>query len=214
MVAEDSLLIREGLVRVLDGLGHTVVATATRADQVPGQMARHRPDLAVLDIRMPPTLTDEGIRCALSIRERHPRTAILVLSQYPEPAHAATLLEHDPRAVGYLLKERILDSGVLAGAIDRVHAGETVIDPTLVAGLVHRQRRAGPLDVLTGRERDTLALMAEGLSDRGIAERWAFRPPQSGPMFRACSASWPCPEPARTTAASSLCWLTCASDPW
>src|SRR5262245_60349280 len=120
---------------------------------------------------MPPTLTDEGIRCALNIRERHPRTAILVLSQYPEPAHAATLLQHDPRAVGYLLKERILDSDALAAAIDRVHAGGTVIDPMLVAGLVHRQRRAGPLDGLTGRERDTLALMAEGLSDRGIAER-------------------------------------------
>lgn len=171
LVVEDSLLVREGIIRLLGTRGHDVVATATRAEQVLGQAARHRPELVLMDIRLPPTFTDEGIRLSVAVRDRLPRTAVLVLSQYAEPAHATTLLQHDPRAVGYLLKDRILDAGVLDAAIDRVVAGETVIDPAVVAGLVGRSRPASPLDELTGRERDTLALMAEGLSDRGIAER-------------------------------------------
>lgn len=171
MVIEDSLLVREGIVRLLQSFGHTVVATASRAEQVLGQIARHRPRLILMDIRLPPTLTDEGIRLSVTIRERHPGTAVLVLSQFAEPEHATTLLQHDPRGVGYLLKDRIMEAGLLATAIDRLVAGETVIDPTVAQGLVNRARAAGPLDELTGRERDTLALMAEGLSDRGIAER-------------------------------------------
>jgi DNA-binding NarL/FixJ family response regulator len=171
MVVEDSLLVREGMVRLLQSFGHCVVATASRAEQVLGQIARHRPRLVLMDIRLPPTLTDEGIRLSVTIRERHPGTAVLVLSQFAEPEHATTLLQQDPRAVGYLLKDRILDAGLLATAIDRLVAGETVVDPAVAHGLVNRPRAAGPLDELTGRERDTLALMAEGLSDRGIADR-------------------------------------------
>jgi DNA-binding NarL/FixJ family response regulator len=171
MVVEDSLLVREGMVRLLQSFGHTVVATASPAEQVLGQIARHRPQLVLMDIRLPPTLTDEGIRLSVAIRERYPGTAVLVLSQFAEPEHATTLLEHDPRGIGYLLKDRVLDAGLLAAAIDRLAAGETVIDPTVARGLVDRARTVGPLDELTGRERDTLALMAEGLSDRGIADR-------------------------------------------
>lgn len=122
-----------------------------------------------MDIRLPPT--DEGIRLTLALRERRPGLPVLVLSQYAEPAHVTTLLEHDPRGVGYLLKDRILDAPMLADAIERVIGGGSVIDPTVVDALVRRPRLAGPLDELTGRERETLALMAEGLSDRGIAER-------------------------------------------
>jgi DNA-binding NarL/FixJ family response regulator len=124
-----------------------------------------------MDIRLPPTHTDEGIRLTVAIRERYPGTAVLVLSQFAEPEHAATLVQQDPRSIGYLLKDRILDGGLLAAAITRLVAGETVIDRDVALGLVNRARAEGPLDELTGRERDTLALMAEGLSDRGIAER-------------------------------------------
>jgi DNA-binding NarL/FixJ family response regulator len=171
MIAEDSLIVREGIIRLLQSFGHTVVATAARAEQVLGQVARHRPQLVLMDIRLPPTQTDEGIRLTVTIRERHPGTAVLVLSQYAEPEHVTTLVQQDPRGVGYLLKDRVLDQALLAAAINRLVAGETVIDPEVAAGLVNRPRQQGPLDELTGRERDTLALMAEGLSDRGIAER-------------------------------------------
>jgi DNA-binding NarL/FixJ family response regulator len=171
LIVEDSLLVREGIVRLVQSFGHTVVATAIRAEQVLGQVARHRPRLVLMDIRLPPTHTDEGIRLTVAIRERYPGTAVLVLSQFAEPEHAATLVQQDPRSIGYLLKDRILDGGLLSAAITRLVAGETVIDRDVALGLVNRARAEGPLDELTGRERDTLALMAEGLSDRGIAER-------------------------------------------
>jgi DNA-binding NarL/FixJ family response regulator len=171
IIAEDALLVREGLTRLLAGLGHQVVATATRAEQVLSLVARHLPDVVIMDIRMPPTQTDEGIRLALAVRERHPAVAVLVLSQYSEPAYAATLLDAGTGKVGYLLKDRLLDRHVLNEAIRRLSAGGVVIEPLLVGDLLRRPRAEDPVGSLTDRERDVLALMAEGLSDRGIAER-------------------------------------------
>jgi DNA-binding NarL/FixJ family response regulator len=171
IIAEDSLLVREGIVSVLSRLGHQVAATATRAEQVLGLVNRHHPDLVLLDIRMPPTHTDEGIRLAVIIRARHPRVGILVLSQYADPGHAATLVEQAGTAVGYLLKDRLLDDDVLGDALRRIADNRTAIDPELVATLIRRPRPASALDGLTPRERDVLSLMAEGLSDKGIAGR-------------------------------------------
>ncbi len=171
LVVEDSLIVREGIVSVLTGLRHSVVATAGRAEQVLGLAARHRPDLVVMDIRMPPTFTDEGIRLSATLRQRRPGAPVLILSQYADAAHASSLLTSDPRGLGYLLKERLIDAEMLDAAVDRVTSGGTMIDPSLVADLIGRPRRESLLATLTARERDVLALMAEGCSDRGIADR-------------------------------------------
>jgi DNA-binding NarL/FixJ family response regulator len=171
LIVEDALIVREGLVRLVTGLGHTVIGTAGTAPQGIATARRHRPDLVLMDIRLPPTHTDEGIRATLELRRASPARPVLVLSQHAEPAHVTTLLRDDPRALGYLLKDRVLDTETLAGALDRVAASGTIVDPDLVGTLVGRPRGTGPLDRLTGRERETLALMAEGLTDRGIAAR-------------------------------------------
>jgi DNA-binding NarL/FixJ family response regulator len=175
-IAEDSLLVREGLARLLRDSGFDVVGEATTVDGLLGLVERERPDAALVDIRLPPTHSDEGLRAAAEIRKRFPSVALLVLSQFVEAEYALRILEGSERSVGYLLKDRILDTAQLAGAIERVTAGGVVVDPALVAQLLDRQRRADPLDELTAREREVLGLMAEGLTDRGIAQRLYVTP--------------------------------------
>jgi DNA-binding NarL/FixJ family response regulator len=171
IVAEDVMLTREGIVRLLSDAGVEVVAQAADADGVLALVVRERPDAVVLDIRMPPTHTDEGIVTAGRIRDGFPAVGVLVLSQYVEPAWALRLIEEHPEGVGYLLKERVLDAATLVDALRRVCEGETVVDPTIVARLLGRKRRHDPLADLTAREREVLGLVAEGLSNRAIAER-------------------------------------------
>jgi DNA-binding NarL/FixJ family response regulator len=170
VLVDDVWLAREGLARLLTAHGHTVVGTAGHPDEVPALVHRSAPDLVVLDIRMPPTYTDEGLRLASSLRRRYSDLPLLVLSQYVEPAYVHTLLElTESRRCGYLLKEHVLDAAQLDAALGRLLAGELVIDAAVVKVLLEDNR--DPLDMLTPRERDVLALMAEGLTDRGIAER-------------------------------------------
>ena len=171
VVADDVMLTREGIVRLLQDAGVEVVAQADDAASLLRHVRLTRPDAAVVDIRMPPTHTDEGLVAAQQIRTEHPDVAVLVLSEYVEPAYAMRLLEEHPEGVGYLLKERIFDVAVLIDALRRLGDGETVIDPTIVARLLGRRRRADPLDELTAREREVLGLLAEGLSNRALAAR-------------------------------------------
>lgn len=175
-IAEDSLLVREGLGRVLRDAGFEVVGAAANVEQLLELVERARPDLALVDIRLPPSYSDEGLRAAAEIRTHFPAVALLVLSQYVEAEYALRLLEGSERRVGYLLKDRILNASQLTDAIGRVVAGGIVVDPSLVAQLLDRRRRGDPLDQLTAREREVLGLMAEGLTDRGIAGRLYVTP--------------------------------------
>jgi DNA-binding NarL/FixJ family response regulator len=171
VLADDAVLLREALAAALAASGFEVVGQAV---DVPGLLAlveRERPDVAVVDVRMPPTHTTEGLEAARRIRAEHPMIAILVLSQYVETRYAVDLLRDDPAGVGYLLKERVTRLTDLADAVRRVAAGESVIDPEVVARLLGRRRRHSPLDELTPREREILGLMAEGRSNPAIAER-------------------------------------------
>ena len=168
MVVDDSLLVREGLVSLLTVRGHDVLDVADSPSTVPALVRAHAPDVVLVDIKMPPTYTDEGLRLAAGIRARYPGTGVLVLSQYLVPSYAALLLERSPERVGYLLKDNVLRAEVLDDAMERVGSGGTFVDPILVAGMV---TATASLAVLSDREREVLALMAEGLSDRGIAER-------------------------------------------
>ncbi len=165
------MLTREGIVRLLADAGVEVVAEAPDADQLLSLVSRHKPDAVVLDIRMPPTHTDEGIVAAGRIRDTYPTVGVLVLSQYVEPTWAIQLVQEHPEGVGYLLKERVVDAAVMIDALRRVVDGETVVDPTIVARLLGRRRRHDPLSDLTAREREVLALVAEGLSNKAIAAR-------------------------------------------
>ena len=175
-IAEDSLLVRTGLARVLRDAGFDVVGVAAAAEQLLRLVDRERPDAVLVDIRLPPTHTDEGLRAAAEIRRRSPSIAVLVISQYIEAEYALRLVEGDERGVGYLLKDRILDVHQLTDAVRRVVAGGVVVDPALVSQLLGRRRKVDPLDELTSREREVLGLMAEGLTDRGIAERLYVTP--------------------------------------
>ena len=175
-VAEDSLLVREGLRSLLRGAGFELVGEAETADELLDVVDRERPDAVLVDIRLPPTFTDEGLRAAGEIRAQFDDVALVVLSQYVEAEYALRLLDGNEHGVAYLLKDRILDVGQLSDAIARVVAGGVVVDPQLVSFLLERRRRADPLDELTPREREVLALMAEGLTDRGIAERLYVAP--------------------------------------
>ncbi|MCY7417824.1 MAG: response regulator transcription factor [Chloroflexi bacterium] len=171
IVAEDQILTREGIVRLLADAGVDVVAQAGDADELLSLVARERPDAVLVDIRMPPTHTDEGITAAGRIRAGFPAIGVVVLSQYVEPAWALQLIERNPEGVGYLLKERVVDAAGLVDALRRVIDGETVVDPTIVARLLGRKRKHDPLADLTDREREVLGLVAEGLSNRAIGAR-------------------------------------------
>jgi DNA-binding NarL/FixJ family response regulator len=171
VVAEDVMLTREGIARLLTDAGVEVAAAVGDAAALLHAVRTTQPDAAIVDIRMPPTHTDEGLAAAQQIRTEHPGVSVLILSQYVEPHYAMRLLEDHPERVGYLLKERVFDVASLIDALRRLADGETVVDPTIVARLFARKRRPGPLDQLTGREREVLGLVAEGLSNRGIATR-------------------------------------------
>jgi DNA-binding NarL/FixJ family response regulator len=176
VLADDAALLREGLAHVLASAGIEVAAQVATAPELLAAVAQLQPDVAVVDIRMPPTFSDEGLIAAEQIAQRHPETGVLVLSQYIEATYALRLLERGRGRAGYLLKDRVLDLDDFVTALERVAAGETVIDPALVAQLVDRARAQDPLGELTEREREVLALMAEGLTDRGISERLYVTP--------------------------------------
>lgn len=169
VLAEDSLLLREGLVRLFDEAGYNTVAAYGDAEQLLAEVDEVRPDLAVLDVRMPPTFRDEGVRAAIELRRRQPGIGILLLSQYVEGSYAHELLSSGSGGMGYLLKDRVASLDELQDAVARVSAGGTVLDPQVVRELL--ARRSDPLDALTPREREVLELMAEGRTNAGIAER-------------------------------------------
>jgi DNA-binding NarL/FixJ family response regulator len=171
VVADDAVLLREGLVRLLAEDGHQVVAAVGDGPALVEAVLTHRPDVSVVDVRMPPTHTDEGLRAAITARERLPGAAMLVLSQYVEATYAADLLADGSGAVGYLLKDRVARVEEFLDALDRVAHGGTVLDPQVVAQLLAGQRRESALGALTARERELLALMAEGHSNTAIARR-------------------------------------------
>ncbi|MET9857930.1 response regulator transcription factor [Streptomyces smyrnaeus] len=171
MIAEDSTLLREGLVRLLVEEGHEVPAAFGEADPLLAQMAARQPDMVVLDIRMPPTHTDEGLRAALEIRERWPQVGVLVLSQHIERNYAAQLLSANAERVGYLLKDRVAQVEEFLDALERIHAGGAVIDPEVVRQLVFRTTHGDPLARLTPRERSVLEALAQGHTNTAIAQK-------------------------------------------
>jgi len=172
VIADDSLLLREGVSRLLVEAGFEVVGQASDAEELLREVADKEPDVAIVDIRMPPTHTDEGLQAARRLRRRYPALGVIVLSQYVRPSYAFELLADDARGVGYLLKDRVSDLHDLSDAVERVGKGGSVLDPTVVAQLVGRRRQGhDPIDDLSDREREVLALMAEGRSNHAIAER-------------------------------------------
>ena len=171
VIADDMMLMRRGIVDVLVGAGIEVVAEAADAEELMQAVATHRPDAAIIDIRMPPTHTTEGLEAAHRIRAEHQEVAVLLLSQYLEASYAVRLIDESPGSVGYLIKDRVFDPSALVDALARVVDGQTVVDPTIVASLLSRLRRDDPIDRLSEREREVLGLVAEGLSNRAIASR-------------------------------------------
>src|SRR6478609_821320 len=169
ILADDSIIIRERLTRLLTDAGHRIAATVARPEPLRAAVAEHHPDAVVLDIRMPPTHTDEGLRAAAALRTYYPELGILLLSQYVVPEYATRLLGGGERYTGYLLKDRVMEPVQLTSALTRIVAGGTVVDPDLVAMLLHARKDDPPLGSLTEREAEVLRLMAEGMSDKGIA---------------------------------------------
>jgi DNA-binding NarL/FixJ family response regulator len=176
VLADDEVLVRDGLARLLEDAGVAVASRCADATTLLRAVDSWRPDVAIVDIRMPPTHTDEGLVAAQEIRRRHPGVGVLVLSHHLESGYAMQLLEHAPERAGYLLKERVSDLAVLLDALGRISEGECVLDPTIVARLVARRRAQGPLDELTDREREVLALIAEGRSNQAICEKLYLSP--------------------------------------
>jgi DNA-binding NarL/FixJ family response regulator len=176
LVADDEVLLRAGIARLLQDAGMVVVAELGRADEVLAATAEHRPDVAVVDVQMPPTLTDDGLQAAIAIRREHPETQVLVLSNYLEERYLLDLIGDDATGVGYLLKKRVANVAEFVEAVRRVASGGSALDPDVVSLMVGRRRRDNPLDTLTGREREVLAGMAEGLSNAGVAERLGVTP--------------------------------------
>ena len=171
MLADDSVLLREGIARLLEDSGFEIVGQSGTAEDLLLKVRSYKPDIAIVDIRMPPTQTDEGLRAAKEIREKHSATAVLVLSQYVEEGYALELLQESAEGVGYLLKDRVYDLADFVAAVKRVAGGGSALDPSVVSQLVGRRRSDDPLDQLTPREREVLELMAEGLSNSAIAAR-------------------------------------------
>ena len=171
LIADDETLLRDGLARLLEDAGLEVVGRCGDADALLRMVGARLPDVAIVDIRMPPGHADDGLLAAQEIRRRHPDVGVLVLSHHLESRYAARLLEEVPERAGYLLKERVSDVAVLVDALQRISQGECVIDPTIISRLVARKRARGPLDELTPREREVLALIAEGHSNGAIGER-------------------------------------------
>ena len=169
VIAEDAVLLREGLSRLLTEAGFEIVAAVEDGESLLRVVQEHQPDLCIVDVRMPPTWTDEGVRAALVIRRQWPAVAVLVLSQYVEETYAVDLIAGDTRGVGYLLKDRVADVGEFVEAVRRVGHGGTALDPEVVGQLLARSRRRDPMERLTARERDVLRLMAEGRSNAAIA---------------------------------------------
>jgi len=170
VVADDSVLLREGVVRLLEDSGFDVVGQAGDADDLRRKVYAHKPDVAVVDVRMPPDNTDDGLRAALEIRDRQPETGVLVLSQYVEEGYALDLVGEGGGGVGYLLKDRVADLDRFTDSVRRVGSGGSALDPDVVARLLGRSRRDDPLEEITPREREVLELMAEGRSNGAIAE--------------------------------------------
>jgi len=170
VIGEDQVLLREGIVRLLEEAGFEVVGQAGDAVDLRRKVGAHRPDVAVVDIQMPPTNTDDGLRAAIHIRSAHPATRVLVLSQYVEERYAVDLIGECAEGVGYLLKDRVGDLDEFAEAVRRVGEGGSVLDPEVVTRMLNRNRRADPVKDLSPRERDVLELMAQGRSNSGIAE--------------------------------------------
>ena len=170
VIADDSVLLRDGLVRLLEDGGFAVVAAVGSAEDLLKAVEDEIPDLCIVDVRMPPTFTDEGIKAALTIRREHPSVAVVVLSHYVEERYAAELLVGDTAGVGYLLKDRVVEVAEFVDSVRRVVAGGSAIDAEVVSQILHRSKRARELERLTPRERDVLEAMAEGYSNRGIAE--------------------------------------------
>lgn len=171
MIADDEALLREGLARLLQDAGFEVVGRCGDAEALLRMVDARKPDVAIVDIRMPPGHGDDGLVAAQEIRRRHPNVGLLVLSHYLDSRYAARLLEEVPAGAGYLLKDRVSEVAVVADALRRIDEGECVIDPTIVSRLVARKRARGPLDVLTEREREVLTLVAEGRSNGAIGEK-------------------------------------------
>jgi DNA-binding NarL/FixJ family response regulator len=176
VVADDAMLIREGLVKLLRDAGVTVVGKASNAEELLRHVELGRPDVAVIDIRMPPGQSEEGVVAAERIRAEYPQIGVLLLSQYVNPRYGMRLLEEHPGRIGYLLKDRVSDMAVLTDALERIAVGECVIDPTIVTQLVTRPRPAQALAELSTREREVLALMAEGRSNQGICQQLYISP--------------------------------------
>jgi DNA-binding NarL/FixJ family response regulator len=175
-LADDAVLLREGMARLLTEAGFEVVGQSGTADDLLLKVRSYTPDVAVVDIRMPPTQTDEGLRAAQEIRDKHPGVGVLVLSQYVEPTYAMELLAESAEGVGYLLKDRVSDVDEFSAAVRRVAEGGSALDPSLVTQLVGRRRKSDPIDELTPREREVLELMAEGRSNQAIGERLFVTP--------------------------------------
>ena len=171
VLGEDSLLLREGLARLLEGTGHEVVGQAGDAEDLLRKAGAHKPHLVIVDVRMPPTFSDEGIRAALEIRARRPGTPVLVLSEYVESSYALELFADGTDGLGYLLKQRVSDLDRFLDAVERVAAGGSALDPEVVSHLLGRHRAGDPLGRLTPRETEVLALMAEGRSNHAIGEQ-------------------------------------------